>query len=158
MCRQLVLSCLLTFSLSAVAQANDPRVDPIHQQIKALREEEKITIQHIREHYKAIIGNKKMDERHKERLRKTLLEEERLALSHARGEEHREKIRAHYHYLRRVLSGEIRLDDKTIRRLRDQEGEHIRHIEAVYNHKIRELEESIKGIGHVKPAGKPRKK
>lgn len=157
MCRLLVLSCLLTFSLSAVAQANDPRVDRIHQQIRALREEEKITIQHIREHYKAIIGHKKMDERQKERLRKALLEEERLALSHARGEEHREKIRAHYNHLRRVLSGEIRLDDKAIRGLREREVEHIRHIEAVYHHRIRELEEAIKGIGPVKPAGKPRK-
>ncbi len=158
MFRLLGLICLLLFSVSGVARAGNPQVDAIRLQIKTLREEEKAVVKYIRETYKAIISNKRLDEHERAGLRKKLADEERQSLSLATGKDQKEKIRSNYSNLRKLLSGEIRLDTGAIRRLHEQETEHIRNVQAVYKAKLLELEEAIKVASQSKSAGNRRKK
>jgi hypothetical protein len=158
MFRLLGLICLLVFSISGIARAGNPEVDVLRQQIKTLREEEKATIKYIRETYKAIIANKRLDEHERAGLRKKLADEERQSLSLATGKDQKEKIRSNYGNLRKLLMGEMRLDTGAIRQLHEQETEHIRNVQAVYKAKILELEEAIKAATQAKSAGNRRKK
>lgn len=154
MCRLLVLSCLLTISLPSLALADNATVGALRKQIRALKEEEKDVVKHIKERYNSIINHKKLKEHEKERLRKKIREEERYYLSLTSDEERREKIRAHYNYMRRILTGEIRLEDRTIRKLRGEERELIEQIKSVYHAKIRHLENLVVAAGQAKPVSK----
>src|SRR5262249_12406207 len=150
--------CLLTFTISAVARAENPQVSAIRQQIKVLREEEKAALTHIRANYKAVIENKRLDEHERASLRKQLAQEERQALSLTEDKAQKEKIRSNYSHLRRLLSGEVHLDVGAIHQLHEEETQQIRNIRAVYHAKIKELEDAIKAAAQVKPVGNRKKK
>jgi hypothetical protein len=147
-----LIGILASFALVTVALADKAQVDALRQQVKQLRAEEKEVVKHIHQHYEALIRQDKLDERERERLRRELREQERHYLSLATNEEQKQHIRHHYEHLRNVLSGKIRMDAGAIRHLREQEKEHVKHVQATYRARIKHLEEEIKVASKAKPA------
>ncbi len=115
----------------------------LRHQIKMLREEEHLIIAQIKANYKAIIEGTKLDERGRAALRRMIAQEERQALALTKKEKEKKEIRATYDYLRRVLTGEIRLEKSVIERLQLQETAHVRLIQTLYKAAIMQRQAAI---------------
>ena len=146
---QLVLCCLLTFATSTVAQANNPEVALLREQVKALRLEEKTVVTLIKQQYQSIINFAKLNERELAQLRKELGQQERQYLSLTGNKTQKNDIRRNYEQLRKVLGGEVKLDAAAIRQLREQEALHVKLVQTVYRAKIQEVEQLIRVASKV---------
>jgi len=146
---QIVLCCLLTFATSTVAQANNPEVALLREQVKALRLEEKTVVTLIKQQYQSIINFAKLNERELAQLRKELGQQERQYLSLTGNKTQKNDIRRNYEQLRKVLGGEVKLDAAAIRQLREQEALHVKLVQTVYRAKIQEVEQLIRVASKV---------
>ena len=146
---QIVLCCLLTFATSTVAQANNPEVALLREQVKALRLEEKTVVTLIKQQYQSIINYAKLNERELAQLRKELGQQERQYLSLTGNKTQKNDIRRNYEQLRKVLGGEVKLDAAAIRQLREQEALHVKLVQTVYRAKIQEVEQLIRVASKV---------
>ena len=146
---QIVLCCLLTFATSTVAQANNPEVALLREQVKALRLEEKTVVTLIKQQYQSIINFAKLNERELAQLRKELGQQERQYLSLTGNKTQKNDIRRNYEQLRKVLGGEVKLDAAAIRQLREQEALHVKLVQTVYRAKIQEVEQVIRVASKV---------
>ena len=146
---QIVLCCLLTFATSTVAQANNPEVALLREQVKALRLEEKTVVTLIKQQYQSIINYAKLNERELAQLRKELGQQERQYLSLTGNKTQKNDIRRNYEQLRKVLGGEVKLDAAAIRQLREQEALHVKLVQTVYRAKIQEVEQVIRVASKV---------
>ena len=155
---QIVLCCLLTFATSTVAQANNPEVALLREQVKALRLEEKTVVTLIKQQYQSIINFAKLNERELAQLRKELGQQERQYLSLTGNKTQKNDIRRNYEQLRKVLGGEVKLDAAAIRQLREQEALHVKLVQTVYRAKIQEVEQVIRVTSKVTPPNPGRRR
>jgi hypothetical protein len=135
--------------------AENPAIATLKKEVAALKAQEKATVQAIHAHYDAIIKRDKVTEEVliKERHAVHLQEEQLLAM--ATTEEEKRLIRARYDEVRAILSTDIKMDAKTIERLREMRHAHIKQVEAAYRARIKNLEAELHALEHGGKPGKP---
>jgi hypothetical protein len=131
--------------------AENPQVKALHEQIHALKDEERATVKVIRAWYDGFIKRDKLTEEVLKAERKLLLRQEEGLLSVATTSEARKEIRTHYNSLREFLREDIKLDKDVIKQLRELEKAHETYVANAYKAKIAELEAAAKLLSQTKP-------
>jgi hypothetical protein len=137
------------------SRANNPEVTAIHEQIKALRAEEKVTVKAIHDWYEGLIKRDKLTAEVLREERNALKKQEDALLSVAATKEARAAIKEHYDKIRALLREDSKLDAEAIRELRRLEKAHETAVANAYKSKILMLEELAKAAA---AAPKPKKK
>jgi hypothetical protein len=140
----------LTVLLTGARGAENPQVKALHEQIAALKAEEKATVKTIHAWYDGFIKRDKLSEDALREERKVLLKQEEALVSVAPTPEARKDIRAHFETLRGVLKADIKLDKAVIKQLRDLEKAQETYIGNAYKAKIAELEAAAKLLSQTK--------
>src|SRR5207249_11287185 len=123
-------------------------------QTKGRQAEEKATIKAVKAQYESVLQVGRLTRAQLEEGKIVLRNQEKalLALTADTGE--RKSIREQYGLLSGVLTGDVRLDNVQIERIKKQEKAHVALIHAVYGAKIKELQNLIRAVEHT---GKGRK-
>jgi hypothetical protein len=135
---------------SALPAADNPQVKAIHEEIKVLKAEEKVTVKDIHAWYETFIKRDKLTKEVVAEERKVLKKQEDALLSVAATAEVRKAVRAHYDSLRAILSEDKKIDAEAIRELRRLEKLHETYIADVYKSKVLVLEEAAKAAAKKK--------
>jgi hypothetical protein len=151
----LVAVAVLAASLTA---AENPQVAAIHNQIKALKAEEKVTLKTIHAWYESFIKRDKFTGAVLLQERKVLAKQEQELLAVAATPEAKNEIRAHYDALRALLREDSKIDAAVIRKLRQMEKAHETYVGNAYKSKIHDLEAQAKTLAAAGKAAKPKKK
>jgi hypothetical protein len=139
----LVALAVLTAGIWA---AENPQAKSLHEQIHALKAEEKATVKAIRDWYDSFIKRDKLSEEDLRAEQKVLKKQEEDLLAVATTPDARKEIRAHYNSLRDLLKPGIKLDSATIKQLRELEKAHKTQVANTYKAKIAELEATAKQL------------
>ncbi|HEX5270645.1 MAG TPA: hypothetical protein VFW33_09175, partial [Gemmataceae bacterium] len=113
---------------AALPAADNAQVKAIHEEIKVLRAEEKVTLKTIHEWYEAFIKRDKLTREVLIEERKILKRQEEALLSVAATEAARKAVHAHYDSLRALLREDTKIDTATIRELRRLEKLHATYV------------------------------
>jgi hypothetical protein len=140
----------LAVLLTGARAAENPQVKALHDQIHALKAEEKATVKTIHAWYDGFIKRDKVTEDDLREERKALLKQEEALLSVATTPEARQDIRAHFETLRGLLKADIKLDKTVIKQLRDLEKAQETQVANAYKAKIAELEAAAKLLSQTK--------
>jgi hypothetical protein len=140
----------------AVSAAENPQVAAIHDQIKTLRAEEKVTLKTVHAWYEGIIKQDKLTAAVLLQQRKDLKKQEDGLLALATTESAKEAIHKHYDSIRAVLREDSKLDAKAIGELRKLEHAHEKQLAETYKAKIQALEAAAKAAASNKTP--PKKK
>jgi hypothetical protein len=132
------------------AAAENPQVAAIHDQIKALRAEEKVTLKEVHAWYEGMIKRDKLTANVLFEERKALRKQEDALLALATTDEAKAAIRKHYDSIRAVLREDGKLDAAAIKELRRLEHLHEKQISETYRAKIQTLEAAAKAAASVK--------
>jgi len=133
-----------------------PGVNALRDQISALRKEEGATINAIKARYRAILRRDRLTETELRIERAEVRKQEEVALALASSATERDQIRTVYDGLRRYLTRAVRLEEREIRLLTDQEHNLIRQIRGLYTARIRQLEQEIRMLQQKPKPGKKR--
>jgi len=148
-------SLLVLVALSSFVFADQKKVEvaAIRTQIKELQAEEKVTAKAVKAQYESVLQVGRLTRAQIEEAKIALRNQERTLLALSADSDERKLIRAHYDLLARVLTGDVRLDNALIERIKRQEKAHGSLIHAVYSAKIKELQALIRAVeqsGHAK--------
>jgi hypothetical protein len=152
------LVAALTLLAPVLVVANNPTVDALRQEIKALRAEEKVVHKTIETQYNTIINRGKLTEKELEAEKKALRKQEKQYLDLTSNKEERAKIRAQYEVMSKALNGETKLDAEIIKQLKTQKSAHLKLVSQLYRGKIQELEAAVKAAGKTPTKAPTRKR
>jgi hypothetical protein len=130
-----------------VVRANNPEVDALRQQVKALQAEEKAVVKLIKARYEAVLRTGRLSEQQREAERLALSNQEKQYLALATTPQDQEKIRAQYHLLRTALNSQGNVDATLSAQVRAQERNHVKLVSGLYKAKISELNAAIRAAG-----------
>jgi hypothetical protein len=136
---------------TALQAGENAQVKAIHEEIKLLRAEEKVTLKTIHAWYESFIKRDKLTAEVVLEERKILAKQEEALLSVATTAADRKAIRAHYDTLRAILRADNKIDAEVIRELRRLEKAHETYVRDVYKAKILTLEAAAKAAATTKP-------
>jgi hypothetical protein len=139
----------LALLTAGIAAAESATVSNLKKEIAALKAEEKVVTKAIHAQYDAMINRDKVTEKILEQERAAVHRQEKQLLAVAQTDAERKAIRAQYDEIRALLTLDIKLDAKTIERLRAMRHAHIKHVEAAYNGKIKFLESELHSAQHA---------
>lgn len=151
----LTAAAILAAHLTA---AENPQVAEIHNQIKALKAEEKATIKAIHAWYDSFIKRDKYTGAVLREERNALARQEDQLLGVSAAAESKKEIHAHYDALREILRDDGKIDAVAIRQLRKLEKEHETYVSNAYKSKIQALEAEAKAAAGASKGSKPKKK
>lgn len=152
----LAAAAILAAHLTA---AENPQVAEIHNEIKALKAEERATIKTIHAWYDSFIKRDKFTAAVLGEERRVLKRQEDELLGVSASPESKREIRGHYEAVREIVREDGKIDAAAIRRLRQLERQHETYVSNAYKSKIRSLEEEAKALsGAAKGTTKPKKK
>jgi hypothetical protein len=140
----------LAVLLTGARAAENPQVKALHEQIAALKAEEKTTVKTLRAWYDGFIKRDKLSEEVLREERSALLKQEEALVSVAPTPEARKDIRAHFDTLRGLLKADVKLDAAVIKQLRELEKVQETHVANAYKAKIAELEAAAKLLSQTK--------
>jgi len=144
---------LVAASGFVLADQKKTEVAAIRAQIKELQAEEKVTAKAVKAQYESVLQVGRLTRAQIEEAKIALRNQEKTLLALSADSDERKLIRAQYDLLSRVLTGDVRLDNVQIERIKKQEKAHIALIHAVYGAKIKELQNVIRAAeqtGHGK--------
>ena len=156
---RLVASCAaLAFLAAGLSAAENAEIKQLKKEIETLKSQEKATVKSIHGQYDGAIKRDKWSEEEIHNAREALDRQERDLLSVVTVELEREQIRERFHALRETLHKDHKIDAAQIHQLREHETAQIKHAEAAYHAKIKQLEEKIHQLEHApKTSTKPKK-
>src|SRR5207253_5540177 len=112
--------------------------------IKELRALEKKEVKDVAARFDALIAKLKDPEHKLEEIRAQLRAEEKTALASAPSADQKKLIKKQYQELTKILSGDIKADENTIKQLEQQKKLVEKLVKETYAAKIKELENEIK--------------
>jgi hypothetical protein len=139
-----LVSALALGVLCTAAAAGNPQVEAIHEQIKLLKAEEKVTVKEIHDWYGSIIKRDKWDEKVVAEEQKILKKQEDALTAVAQDKAARKAIHEQYDALRGLLRVGGKLDAETAKKLKALEKAHEKYVSEAYKGKIALLEEEAK--------------
>jgi predicted MPP superfamily phosphohydrolase len=136
---------------TALPAGENPQVKVIHEEIKVLKAEEKVTLKTIHAWYESFIKRDKLTKEVVDEERKILKKQEEALLSIAATAEARKVVHAQYDGLRALLRADSKIDAEVVRELRRLEKNHETYVGDVYKSKILVLESAAKAAASAKP-------
>jgi hypothetical protein len=131
-------------TVATLSWASNPQADALRQQVKALRNEQKVVVKVIGASYDKALRGVRLGEKELSAEKAALHEQERQYLALTTSDDDRETIRSQYHLLQGVLSGDIHLDVEVRSRLRAQKTVLTKLVNELYKAKIAELDNLIR--------------
>jgi arylsulfatase A-like enzyme len=143
MLRSALGGVLVLLFAAGAALANSPQVTALRQQVKALRQEESLTVKAIRARFQAIIKQEYTSEKALVQERKLVTKEEKQLLAVATTKQQKTQIRQQYAALIAVLKAGAKLDQNQIKQFRQTEKTLVAQVKAVYAAQIQQIEAQI---------------
>jgi len=140
--------------VSLASADSNSAVTALRNQISGLRKEERATIDAIKARYRAIKRRDRLTEAELRVERAEIRRQEDIALALTSSPAEREQIRKVHDGLRRYLTKGIRLEEREIRLLNDQEHALLDQVRGLYRARILQLEQEIHNL--QKKPGKKR--
>jgi anion-transporting ArsA/GET3 family ATPase len=137
---------LLSASGFIFADQKKVEVAAIRAQIKELQAEQKVTAKAVKAQYESILQVGKLTKAQVAEAKIALRNQEKTLLALSTDPDERKSIREPYDLLSRVLTGDVRVDNVLMERIRKQEKAHVALIHAVYSAKIKELQGLIRAV------------